>query len=50
VAATHGYVLAYDVGSVLLLIGGVLVGFLLEHVAATPRSAFTDVEPVPASA
>src|SRR6266516_2493301 len=31
VAATHGYVLAYHVGAVLLLIGGVLVLFLLEH-------------------
>ncbi|HEU5035168.1 MAG TPA: MFS transporter [Mycobacteriales bacterium] len=37
-AATHGYVLSWRVGSVLLLIGGVLVVFLLEHVLATPRN------------
>jgi EmrB/QacA subfamily drug resistance transporter len=47
VAATHGYVLAFHVGSVLLLIGGVLVLFLLEHVVAAPRSALTDIEPEP---
>jgi EmrB/QacA subfamily drug resistance transporter len=44
VAATHGYVLAYHIGSVLLVIGGVLVVFLLEHVVATPRNAFAEVE------
>jgi EmrB/QacA subfamily drug resistance transporter len=37
VAFTHGYVLSYHVGAVLLIIGGVLVLFLLEHVVADPR-------------
>jgi len=39
IASTHGYALAFRVGSVLLVIGGVLVLFLLEHVVATPRNA-----------
>jgi hypothetical protein len=43
VAATHGYVLAYHVGSVLLVIGGVLVLFLLEHVVAA-RTALAEVD------
>src|SRR4029077_17278568 len=34
VASTHGYVLAYHISSILLLIGGVLVFLLLEHVVA----------------
>ena len=42
VALTHGYVLAYRVGSVLCLIGGVLVLALLEHVIAQPRSAIAE--------
>ena len=37
-AQTHGYALAYHVGSVLLLIGGVLVLLLLEHVVAEVRN------------
>jgi EmrB/QacA subfamily drug resistance transporter len=49
VAATHGYVLAYHIGSVLLVIGGVLVLFLLEHVVAAPRNALAEAgEPQPA--
>ena len=53
VASTNGYVLAWRVGAVLCLIGGVLVLFLLEHVLATPRNAEAEVlasaaEPVPA--
>jgi MFS family permease len=38
IASTHGYALAFRVGSVLLVVGGVLVFFLLERVAATPRT------------
>jgi hypothetical protein len=38
VAQTQGYSLAYHVGSVLLVIGGVLVLLLLEHVVAQPRN------------
>ncbi len=38
VAATHGYVLAFRIGSALLVIGGILVLALLEHVVATPRN------------
>jgi MFS family permease len=41
-ASTHGYVLAFRVGAVLLLIGGVLVLMLLEHVVAQPRSAVAE--------
>jgi hypothetical protein len=42
-AATHGYVLAFRIGSVLLVIGGVLILLLLEHVVAEPRSAMAEV-------
>jgi EmrB/QacA subfamily drug resistance transporter len=42
-AATHGYALAYHVGAVLLVIGGVLVLGLLQRVLATPRSALAEV-------
>ena len=45
VAATHGYVLAFRIGAVLCLIGGVLVLFLLEHVVAQPRSAVAELSP-----
>jgi EmrB/QacA subfamily drug resistance transporter len=38
VARTEGFQLAYRIGTVLLVIGGVLVLFLLEHVGATPRT------------
>jgi MFS family permease len=53
VASTHGYVLAWRIGAVLLVIGGVLVLALLERVLATPRSPEAEligqpVTPVPA--
>jgi hypothetical protein len=41
-AYTHGYVLSYRSGAGLLLVGGVLVLALLEHVLATPRSAVVE--------
>jgi EmrB/QacA subfamily drug resistance transporter len=44
VAVTHGYVLAFRVGSVLLGIGGVLVLLMLEHVIATPRQPAGEVD------
>ncbi|HZS13811.1 MAG TPA: MFS transporter [Candidatus Dormibacteraeota bacterium] len=44
VAATHGYALAFRIGAVLLVVGGVLVVSLLERVAATPRMAGVEVE------
>jgi hypothetical protein len=44
VAVTHGYVLSYRVGAAMLVIGGVLVLLLLEHVIATPRQAEIDVD------
>ena len=44
VAATNGYSLAYHIGSVLLVIGGVLVVLLLERVVAAPRSALAEAE------
>jgi hypothetical protein len=50
VAATHGYVLAWRVGAVLLSIGGVLVLALLEHVLATPRNPEAEIIAQPASA
>jgi EmrB/QacA subfamily drug resistance transporter len=45
IAATHGYVLAFRIGAVLLVIGGVLVLVLLEHVVAQPRSAVAELSP-----
>jgi MFS family permease len=54
VAVSHGYVLSYHVGVALLLIGGILVFLLLEHVVAEPRAALAelsaDVDPEPAPA
>ena len=47
VAATRGYQLAYQVGSVLLVIGGVLVLFLLEHVIAEARNPLAELEAEP---
>jgi EmrB/QacA subfamily drug resistance transporter len=38
VASTHGYVLSWRIGAVLLVIGGLLVVALLERVLATPRN------------
>jgi MFS family permease len=46
VAATHGYALAFRVGGVLLVIGGALILFLLEHVSAEPHSPIDDVSEV----
>ena len=48
VAFTHGYVLAYHVGAVLLIIGGALVLILLEHVPAPTRTPAAELlaEPV----
>jgi signal transduction histidine kinase len=43
VALTHGYVLAYHVGAVLLVIGGVLVLALLEHVVAEARNPLAEM-------
>ncbi|MGH8960043.1 MAG: MFS transporter [Jatrophihabitantaceae bacterium] len=43
VAATHGYVLAFRIGVVLLIAGGVLVLALLEHVSAAPRNHAEDL-------
>ena len=46
-AFTHGYVLSFRIGAVLLLVGGVLVLTLLEHVLATPRNPQAEsLEPV----
>ncbi len=44
-AFTHGYVLAFRVGAVLLVIGGVLALFLLERVDAHPRSPVAELSP-----
>jgi EmrB/QacA subfamily drug resistance transporter len=46
VAITHGYALAFRVGTVLLAIGGVLILVLLEHVVvAKEGEALPEVEP-----
>jgi EmrB/QacA subfamily drug resistance transporter len=53
VASTHGYVLAYHVAVVLLVIGGLAVLALFEHVVATPRNPEAEVvtpDPQPAPA
>jgi len=47
IASTHGYALAFHIGSVLLVIGGVLVLILLEQVVATPRQAEAEITAVP---
>jgi EmrB/QacA subfamily drug resistance transporter len=47
VAYTHGYVLSYRVGAALLVIGGLLVLALLEHVIATPRQPEAELDPEP---
>ena len=44
VAATHGYALAFRIGAILLLLGGLLMFALLEHVLATPRMPAAEVE------
>jgi EmrB/QacA subfamily drug resistance transporter len=52
VAITHGYALAFRVGTVLLVIGGVLIVLLLEHVIVAPKDdaveAAPEVVPTPA--
>jgi EmrB/QacA subfamily drug resistance transporter len=50
VAQTDGYVLAFRVATVLLVIGGVLVVLLLEHVLAQPRNPQAEIIAQPASA
>ena len=42
-ALTHGYVLAFRVGAVLLVIGGVLVLVLLEHVTVQRHSPVAEL-------
>jgi EmrB/QacA subfamily drug resistance transporter len=42
-----GYVLAYHVGAVLLLVGGLMSALLLEHVDPVPRQAEAEIEVVP---
>jgi EmrB/QacA subfamily drug resistance transporter len=44
VALTHGYALAFRIGTVLLVIGGILVLLLLEHVSAEPRDPVAKVD------
>jgi len=44
VAATHGYALAFRIGALLLLAGGVVVFALLEQVSAAPRMVGVEVE------
>jgi EmrB/QacA subfamily drug resistance transporter len=48
IASTHGYVLALRIGAVLLVVGGVLVSVLLEHVTAEVRAPVAELatEPV----
>jgi EmrB/QacA subfamily drug resistance transporter len=41
-AATHGYVLSFRIGAVLLAVGGVLALVLFEHVTAQPRNPAAD--------
>jgi EmrB/QacA subfamily drug resistance transporter len=43
IAITHGYVLSFRVGALLLVIGGVLVLILLEHVTVAPKEEETEV-------
>jgi EmrB/QacA subfamily drug resistance transporter len=49
VAVTHGYVLSYRVGAAMLVIGGLLVLLLLEHVIATPRQAEAEIDADPSA-
>jgi EmrB/QacA subfamily drug resistance transporter len=44
-AATHGYVLSFRIAAVLLVVGGVLVLALLEHVTAQPRNPVAELSP-----
>jgi EmrB/QacA subfamily drug resistance transporter len=49
-AITHGYVLSFRVGAALLVVGGLLVLLLLEHVIATPRTPEAELADDPESA
>ena len=49
VASTQGYVLAWRIGVVMLVIGGILVLALLERVLATPRSPEAELIAQPAA-
>jgi len=51
-ASTSGYALAFRIGAVLLVIGGVLIALLLERVQSTPAQPMLelDAEPVLAAA
>jgi EmrB/QacA subfamily drug resistance transporter len=50
VAATHGYVLAFRIGAVLMTIAGVLVLVLLERVSTEMRNPMIEAAPEPAGA
>jgi EmrB/QacA subfamily drug resistance transporter len=50
VAIAHGYALAFHVGTALLVIGGILIVILLEHVVVAPKEADSVVEPEEVSA
>jgi hypothetical protein len=50
VAQTGGYVLAFRIGAALLIVAGVFVLLLLEHVEAKPRTALAEVQVVQAPA
>jgi hypothetical protein len=49
VASTSGYALSWRIGAVLLVIGGVLVLALLEHVLAIPRNPEAELIAQPAT-
>jgi hypothetical protein len=49
-ASTSGYALSWRIGAVLLVIGGVLVLSLLEHVLSIPRNPEAELIAQPASA
>jgi TRAP-type C4-dicarboxylate transport system permease small subunit len=49
-AITRGYVLSFRVGAALLVVGGLLVLLLLEHVIATPRTPKEELADDPESA
>ena len=48
VAITDGYVLAFRIGAISCLVGGVLILALLEHVVADPRNPMAE-EAAPAT-
>ena len=45
VAFTDGYTLAFQIGSGLFVVGGLLIALLVEHVAAEPRNPMAEAEP-----